>query len=179
MTCLKGEGLDGPGMKSHTSMLRTFFVYTLALSMPIFKKKSPLKRLGKSSKLFIVVTLLYFRRLFSIKCLFIKKHYSISIYTSLKLTCLKRHLFFRDVYFFIKYRPTLLHSLAGDPSPSQRKLEASAGHSSGLSRLFCQGSLQGTKHCPQRPHYLYLSLKGSMMRLQKHVVDGAAAGCWW
>ena len=58
MTCLKGEGLAGPEMKSHTYMLRTFFVYTLALSMPIFKKKSPLKRLGKSSKLFIVVTLL-------------------------------------------------------------------------------------------------------------------------
>ena len=56
MTCLKGEGLDGPGMKSHTSMLGTFFVYTLALCMPIFKKKSPLKRLGKSYKLFIVVT---------------------------------------------------------------------------------------------------------------------------
>ena len=34
------------------------FVYTLAICMPIFKKKSPLKRLGKSSKLFIVVTLL-------------------------------------------------------------------------------------------------------------------------
>ena len=32
-------------------MLGTFFVYTLALSMPIFKKKSRLKRLGKSSKL--------------------------------------------------------------------------------------------------------------------------------
>ena len=46
MTCLKDEGLDGPGMKSHTYMLGTFFVYsTLALSMPIFKKKSPLKRL--------------------------------------------------------------------------------------------------------------------------------------
>ena len=58
MTCLKAEVLDGPGMKSHTFMLGTFFVYTLALCMPIFKKKSPLKRLGKSYKLFIVVTLL-------------------------------------------------------------------------------------------------------------------------
>ena len=56
MTCLIGEVLDGPVMKSHTSMLEMFFVYTLALCTPIFKKKSPLKRLGKSSKLFIVVT---------------------------------------------------------------------------------------------------------------------------
>ena len=58
MTCLIGEVLDGPGTQSHTSMLGTFFVYTLALCMPIFKKKSPLKRLGKNCKLFIVVTLL-------------------------------------------------------------------------------------------------------------------------
>ena len=57
MTCWIGEVLDEPGMKSHTSMLGTFFVYNLALCMPIFKKKSPLKRLGKSYKLFIVVTL--------------------------------------------------------------------------------------------------------------------------
>ena len=61
MTCWIGEALDGPGMKSHTSMLRTFFVYTLALCMPIFKKKSPLKPLGKSYKLFIVVTLLAYK----------------------------------------------------------------------------------------------------------------------
>ena len=54
MTCLLDEGLDGPGMKSHTSMLGTFFVYTLALCMPIFKKKSHLKRLGKSSKLWVL-----------------------------------------------------------------------------------------------------------------------------
>lgn len=66
---------------------------------------------------------------------------------------------------FLTFEATLRPSLAGDSSPSQRKLEASAGHSSGLSRLFCQGSLQGTQHCPQRPHYLYLSLEGSMMRL--------------
>ena len=58
MACLIGEAVDGPGMKSHTSMLGKFFVYTLTLCMPIFKKKSPLKRLGKSYKLFIVVTLL-------------------------------------------------------------------------------------------------------------------------
>ena len=31
-----------------------FFVYTLALCMPIFKKKSPLKRLGKSYKLWVL-----------------------------------------------------------------------------------------------------------------------------
>ena len=54
MTCLIGKVLDGPGMKSHTSMLGTFFVYTLALCMPIFKKKSPLKRLGKSYKLWVL-----------------------------------------------------------------------------------------------------------------------------
>ena len=56
MTCLKGRILDGAGMKSHASMLGTFFVYTLALCMPIFKKKSSLKRLGKSSNISIVVT---------------------------------------------------------------------------------------------------------------------------
>ena len=50
------RGLSGTGMKLHSSMLGTFFVYTLALSMPIFKKKSSLKRLGESSKLFIVIT---------------------------------------------------------------------------------------------------------------------------
>ena len=52
MTCLKGEGLDGPGMKSHTSMLRTFFVYTLALSMPIFKKKISPEMSGKKFQTF-------------------------------------------------------------------------------------------------------------------------------
>ena len=55
--CLIGEVLDRPGKKSHTSMLETFFVYTLALCMPSFKKKYPLKRLEKSYKLFVVVTL--------------------------------------------------------------------------------------------------------------------------
>ena len=44
---------------SHTSMLGMFFVYILATSMLIFKKKSLRKFLGKSSKLFIVVTLQY------------------------------------------------------------------------------------------------------------------------
>ena len=39
MTCLIERILDGAGMKSHASMLGTFFVYTLALCMPIFKKK--------------------------------------------------------------------------------------------------------------------------------------------
>ena len=62
MTCLIGNVLDGPGMEvsvtSHTFMLGTFFVYTLAYCMPIFKKISPLKRLRKSYKLLIVVTLL-------------------------------------------------------------------------------------------------------------------------
>ena len=54
MTCLIGEAVDGPRMKSHTSMLEMFFVYTLALCTPIFKKKSPLKRLGKSYKLWVL-----------------------------------------------------------------------------------------------------------------------------
>ena len=54
MTCLIGEAVDGPRMKSHTSMLERFFVYTLALCTPIFKKKSPLKRLGKSYKLWVL-----------------------------------------------------------------------------------------------------------------------------
>ena len=52
MTCKIDKILDGAGMKSHASMLGTFFVYTLALCMPIFKKKYSLKRLEKSSKLF-------------------------------------------------------------------------------------------------------------------------------
>ena len=61
MTCLLDEGLDGPGIKSHTSLLGTFFVYTLGPRIPIFKKKSSLKRLGKSSKISIVVTLLQWK----------------------------------------------------------------------------------------------------------------------
>ena len=44
-------------MKLHTSLLETIFVYTLALSMPIFKKKSLRGFLKKMPKLFIVVTL--------------------------------------------------------------------------------------------------------------------------
>ena len=44
-------------MKLHTSMLGTFFAYTLALSMPIFKKKSLRIFLGECFKLCIVVTL--------------------------------------------------------------------------------------------------------------------------
>ena len=42
-------------MKLHSSMLGTFFVYTLALSMPILKKKPPRRFLEKMPKLFIVV----------------------------------------------------------------------------------------------------------------------------
>ena len=37
-----------------TSMLKTFFVYTLGLSMPIFKKKSLRRFLVKSSKLWVL-----------------------------------------------------------------------------------------------------------------------------
>ena len=54
MTCLKDRGLSGARMKFHTSMLGTFFVYTLGLSMPIFKKKSSRRFLGKSSKLCVL-----------------------------------------------------------------------------------------------------------------------------
>ena len=54
MTCLVGKVLKGTGMKLHTSMLGTFFVYTLGLSMPIFKKKSSWRFLGKSSKLWVL-----------------------------------------------------------------------------------------------------------------------------
>ena len=49
------EFWSGALIKLHTSMLGTFFVYTFALSMPIFKKKSLRRFLEKSSKLFIVV----------------------------------------------------------------------------------------------------------------------------
>ena len=61
MTCLIGEVLDEPGMKSNASFLGTFFVYTLEVPMPIFKKKSPLKCQGKSYKLFNVVMLLQWK----------------------------------------------------------------------------------------------------------------------
>ena len=56
MTCLKSIVLSGARMKFHTSSLGTFFVYTLALglSMPIFKKKSSRRLLGKSSKLCVL-----------------------------------------------------------------------------------------------------------------------------
>ena len=54
MTCLIGEAVDGPRIKSHTSMLEMFFVYILGLSMPIFKKKSTWRFLGKSSKLWVL-----------------------------------------------------------------------------------------------------------------------------
>ena len=56
MTCLVDRVLSGAGMKLHTSMLGTFFVYTLALSMPLFKKKSTQRFMEKMTKLFIVVS---------------------------------------------------------------------------------------------------------------------------
>ena len=46
----------GRNMKSHTSMLETFFVYTMALWLPIFKKKSSRRFLEKTPKLFIDIT---------------------------------------------------------------------------------------------------------------------------
>ena len=39
MTCLVVRSVSGTWMKIYSSMLGTFFVYTLTLSMPIFKKK--------------------------------------------------------------------------------------------------------------------------------------------
>ena len=54
MTCFIDRSLSGARMKLHTSMLGTFFVYTLGLSMPIFKKKSSRRFLGKSSKLCVL-----------------------------------------------------------------------------------------------------------------------------
>ena len=54
MTCLISIGLSGGGMKLHTSKLGTFLVYTLGLSMPIFKKKSPRRFLGNCSKLWVL-----------------------------------------------------------------------------------------------------------------------------
>ena len=54
MTCLISIGLSGGGMKIHTSKLGTFLVYTLGLSMPIFKKKSPRRFLGNCSKLWVL-----------------------------------------------------------------------------------------------------------------------------
>ena len=61
MTCSVVGSLSGTWMKLHSSMLGTFFVYTLTLSMPIFKKKSPRRFLEKMPKLFIVVTLLQWK----------------------------------------------------------------------------------------------------------------------
>ena len=63
MTCLKGRVLSGARMKFHTSMLGTF-LYTLGLSIPIFKKKPSLEFQGKSSKLWVInwrITVLYWK----------------------------------------------------------------------------------------------------------------------
>ena len=54
MTCLMDRSLSGALIKLHTSMLGTFFVYTLGQSMPIFKKKSSQRFLGKSSELCVL-----------------------------------------------------------------------------------------------------------------------------
>ena len=48
------RSLSGALIKLHTSMLGTFFVYTLAQSMPIFKKKSSQIFLGESCKLCVL-----------------------------------------------------------------------------------------------------------------------------
>ena len=54
MTRLVPIGLSGTGIKLHASKLGTFFVYTLGLSMLIFKKKSLPRFLGKSSELWVL-----------------------------------------------------------------------------------------------------------------------------
>ena len=59
MTCLVDRMLSEAWMRLHTSILGSFFVNTLALSMPIFKKKSLRMILDKMPKLFIEVTLLF------------------------------------------------------------------------------------------------------------------------
>ena len=54
MTCLMDKSLSGALIKLHTSMLGTFFVYTLAQRMPISKKKSSQIFLGESCKLCVL-----------------------------------------------------------------------------------------------------------------------------
>ena len=54
MTRLVPIGLSGTGIKLHASKLGTFFVYTLGLSMLIFKKKSSPRFLGESSELWVL-----------------------------------------------------------------------------------------------------------------------------
>ena len=54
MTCLVDRVLSEAGMKLHSSTLGASFVYTLALIMTIFNKKSLQGFLEKSSKHFIV-----------------------------------------------------------------------------------------------------------------------------
>ena len=103
-------------MKSYTSLLGTFFVYTLALCMPIFKKKSSLKRLGKSCKLFIVVTLLQWKvcnffpdvsgEIFSWKLAFkepryIRKTHQTWKYMTSSLACPDLHLLSKSLKCFI------------------------------------------------------------------------------
>ena len=54
------DHLTGAWIKLHSSMLGTFFVYTLTLSMPIFTKKSHWRFLEKSAKLFIIVKSVFY-----------------------------------------------------------------------------------------------------------------------
>ena len=56
MTCLIDRVLSGAGMKSHTFMLG-MFLYTPWHYVCRFSRKNLCRFLGKSSKLFIVVTL--------------------------------------------------------------------------------------------------------------------------
>ena len=65
MTCLVDRVQSVAWMKLHTSMLGTFFIYTLALSMPISKKKSSRRFLEKMPKLILVVTSMKSLELFS------------------------------------------------------------------------------------------------------------------
>ena len=54
MTIIIDRGVGGTGMDPPTFMSETFFLMPLALSMLIFKKKSPRSGVGKAIKLFIV-----------------------------------------------------------------------------------------------------------------------------
>ena len=58
MTCLVVRSLSGTWMKLHSSMLGNFFVYTLTLSMPIFKKKSSRRFLEKIPKISLKIGIL-------------------------------------------------------------------------------------------------------------------------
>ena len=60
MACLIVKALSRARMKLHTSMLGMFFVYTLGLSMPIFKKKSSQRFLGKVPNFVYYIKMIFY-----------------------------------------------------------------------------------------------------------------------